>query len=151
MEPIVFVVQSEPVPQPRQRHKAIALPNGRIMVQNYVPKDHPVHEFKKAVVRAARSAYAGDPIRGPVALELELVFPRPRALVWKRRPMPRAWYEGAADADNVAKAVMDPLTDAQIWVDDRQVTRLTVEKWTAAGDEQPHVRVTITPLANPQR
>lgn len=62
----------------------------------------------------------------------------------------RIWIEGyrrgrRLDADNVAKACLDALTGL-IWRDDRQVTRLVVEK-LAGGGERIVVAARPTSLA----
>jgi len=62
---------------------------------------------------------------------------------WKTRPTPMVPKPNGPDADNVAKAVLDAMQGAEVIADDRQVVRLVVEKWTAAGDQMPGVSVTL--------
>jgi Holliday junction resolvase RusA-like endonuclease len=73
------------------------------------------------------------------------VFPRTKSQIWKSRPMPRIWHAKKPDRDNCDKAVLDALSGL-LWLDDSQVCSGTIEKWIAAGDEQPHVVVTVTEL-----
>lgn len=141
MNIIRFTVEHEPIAQPRQRHRVVRA-GKRVYVQNYTPSDHPVNAFKRAVRSAAKEAYHGSPLTGPVAVNLTLVFPRPDRLRWKKRPMPSVYHTGRPDAENVGKAVLDALTK-HLYKDDAQVCSLTIQKWVASGDESPHIRVTI--------
>jgi Holliday junction resolvase RusA-like endonuclease len=52
-----------------------------------------------------------------------------------------------ADNDNVAKSVMDALTEAGVWLDDNQVVELTVRKrYGESGSIR--VRITIAALSD---
>jgi Holliday junction resolvase RusA-like endonuclease len=69
------------------------------------------------------------------------VFPRPKSMVWKTKPMPRCPKATKPDADNVAKAALDALK--AIWHDDGQAAQVLIEKWIASGHEQPHTTIRI--------
>lgn len=138
---VAFIVPSVPVAQPRQR--VGVGPGG--FARTYLPTKHPVNAFKASVRLSAASAWKADPLAGPLALTLSCVMQRPRAKVWKTRPMPRLRHTGKPDADNLAKSVMDALSGL-LWRDDAQVAVLSVKKWIAAGDEQPHVSVQLSVL-----
>jgi len=56
--------------------------------------------------------------------------------------MPRSPHVGKPDCDNLAKSVCDALNGI-LWDDDRQICRLVVEKWYAAGDEPIGVDVSV--------
>jgi Holliday junction resolvase RusA-like endonuclease len=139
---IEFTVPAVPVAQPRQRTTADINDDGVITVQNYTPTKHAVNAFKATVRMVAASVYKGAPLEGPLRMEIVLVFPRPRKLIWKVRPMPRQWHTIAPDSDNVAKAVKDSLSKLT-FRDDSQICDLIVKKFIAAGDEQPHAKITI--------
>ena len=47
------------------------------------------------------------------------------------------------DLDNLAKAVMDGLSAARAWEDDRQVSRLTAAKWWGARGEDSSITVSL--------
>jgi len=85
-----------------------------------------------------------EPERGPVCVSIVAVFSRPKSKTWKTKPMPRYPHVGRPDADNIIKAVCDALEKAGAVHNDSQVWSLRAEKWVAAGDEQPHVAVTLT-------
>lgn len=141
---ITFTVPSLPVAQPRQRHR-VAQINGRAMAVNYTPAKSPINDFKATVRMAAKAAYNGAPLTGPVRCDITFVFPRPQAKVWKTRPMPRYWHTKKPDRDNLDKAVLDTLSGL-LWRDDCQVCYGTIQKVHAAGDEQPRVEVRVCEL-----
>lgn len=137
---ITFKVPAVPIAQPRQRHAVVA---GRM--RNYTPAKHPVNVFKAAVQMAAATAYDGPPLQGPLAIDLEFVFPRTKQQTWKTKPMLRMRHTKKPDRDNLEKAVFDALKGL-VWVDDSQVCAGSSSKWVAAGDEQPGVSVVIRQL-----
>jgi len=134
---LVFDVPAVPVSQPRQRSTFI---NGQ--VRTYTPTKHPVNAFKATCAESATHAYAGPPLRDALRLTLTFVLPRPRAMVWKTKPMTRAPHAKRPDVDNLAKAVKDALSKL-VWHDDSQIAQLEATKVIAAGDEQPHVRIKV--------
>lgn len=79
---------------------------------------------------------------GPLRLMLCFRLPRPRAKIWKTKPMPREPHDHKPDADNLAKSVKDALSGL-LWRDDSQVSELLVSKEIAAGNEKPHVDVMV--------
>ena len=131
---ISFTVPAVPVAQPRQRHTRNGL--------NYTPAQHPVNVFKASCRLAAHSVHTAPPFRQAICLTLLFVLPRPAAMIWKTKPMPRVSHSKKPDLDNLTKAVMDALSQL-VWADDSQVTRLSATKVIAAGDESPHVRIKV--------
>lgn len=147
MATISFTVPAVPVAQPRTKATSIG---GRTRV--YTPttigtgdtkRPHPIHAFKATVRMAAREAYQGPPLTGPLRIDVLFVFPRESSKVWKKREMPRYPHTVKPDRDNCDKAVLDALKGTVI-ADDCQAYSGTIEKWRAAGDEQPHCVVTVT-------
>lgn len=145
---ISFVVPGEPVAQPRQRHGVRKI-RGRLMSAPYRDDKHPVHTYKQAVQLSARTAHQGDVLAGPVRLVVEFVFPRPAYMTWKRKAMPRVLHTAKPDNDNLIKAVKDALNGA-VWRDDAQVCSESIDKFYAAGDEQPHTLIIVMPLEQTQ-
>jgi len=131
--PIILTVACVPVAQPRQRHTR----DGR----NYTPADHPVHTFKSAVREAWRVS-GGTCWDGPVRVDATFVFPRPQSKVWKTKPMPRYPHLAMPDRDNLDKAILDALQHFA-WTNDSRVYCGWLEKWVAAGDEQPSATLVI--------
>lgn len=141
MNEIKFTVPAIPIAQPRQRQR-VATINGRPMAMNYTPTKSPVNAFKATVRMAAQQVYSGPPLTGPLWMELVFVFPRPGRLIWKKRPMPRERHASKPDRDNCEKSVMDSLKGL-LFIDDGQICDGPIQKWIAAGDEQPHVEILI--------
>lgn len=143
MREITFTVPVKPEPQPRQRHRHVKTKDGREFTQNYTPADGPNAAFKATVRLAARQVYSGPPHDGPVTFGCRFVFPRPKGLVWKTKPMPRRKHTlKRFDFDNLSKSITDALTHL-IWIDDGQIWTAKVIKQIAAGNEQPHCEVYI--------
>ncbi len=142
---IQFTVSTLPVAQPRQRHRAFQV-DGQTRVSNYTPTRHPVNAFKSALQDALKRAYGGAPLDGPLLLNVLFLMPRPKAMVWKKRPMPRAFHDVKPDLDNLEKALKDALKGLA-WRDDSQVADVIKRKRYAAGDEAPGVEVTIDELS----
>lgn len=135
-----------PVAQPRARATVRHTRFGpRASVYN--PKGHPVETFKATTRLVARKAFTGPPLTGPLRVELTLVFPRPKGMVWKRKPMPREWHVVKPDVDNTFKAFTDCLNQL-LWVDDSQICSTSIDKAIAAGDESPHVEARIIQLGD---
>lgn len=141
MDRIEIYVPAVPVAQPRARATTI---NGSARMYE-AKKSHPIHAFKATVRHAALQAYSGPPLEGPLCLSAVFVFPRPKRLVWKKRDMPREPHDIRPDRDNCDKGLLDALKGL-LFVDDAQVCDGSIRKVYAAGDEQPHVLVTIERL-----
>lgn len=145
---ISFTVPGLPIAQPRQRHRNITARNGASFIQNYTPTKSPVNEFKAAVRMAFAQACGGQPLDGPVALRVLFVFPRPKGMIWKKRPMPGTYHAKKPDLDNLAKSLKDALKGLA-WLDDSQVAQMVADKVIAAGDEQARTEVRIRRLVEP--
>lgn len=143
MTEISFSVPVVPMSQPRQRHRIAKNDAGKQYVRNYTSERAPIQTFKATVRMAAQQAYQGPPLEGPLRCDLEFVFPRPSGLIWKTKPMPRLPHSKRPDRDNLDKAVMDALKSL-LWLDDAQVCDGRIQKWIAAGNEQPHVVITVS-------
>lgn len=149
---IQFTVPAVPVAQPRPRATMRKGKGGKthagihevthIKNADGSRKPHPVNAYKATVRHAAAREYSGPPLAGPLDVTIECVMPRPNKLIWKTKPMPRAPHVSAPDCDNLAKSTLDALRQL-CWVDDAQIYKLTVDKYIASGDEQPHVVITI--------
>jgi Holliday junction resolvase RusA-like endonuclease len=117
---VTFTIAGEPVPQPRPR---VSTRGG--FARAYVPKEHPVHAYRKAIADAADEAglVAQDE---PLNVVIDAVFVRPKSHLTKTGVKPTAPRLPRPDVDNLAKAVLDALQD--VIGDDTNVARLVVEK-----------------------
>jgi len=141
---ITFAVRGIPKGQPRPRAFAF---KGKARV--FDPGT--AEGWKSAVAEAARPHLAGEPLTGPVALEVAFSFPRPKKHFLKAglRPGAPTWFPSKPDADNAAKAVMDALTILGLWRDDSQVVSLLIRK-TFGGAAEVGARVTVATLEEPE-
>jgi Holliday junction resolvase RusA-like endonuclease len=132
MKSFTLTIPGPPVAQPRHR---ISTRGG--FAKTYLPSDHPVHVFKQAIrLRAA----GGVVFSGPVAVTIRAYFPMPAS--WskkKQRAHALRWHTQKPDGDNLAKAVLDALSDH--WQDDCQVAYLTVLKRWIHGAGVTEIRV----------
>ena len=121
---ITFTVPGNPVPQPRVR---VSTRGG--FARAYVPKSHPVHDYRTQLAVAARLAGL-TPTGEPLDVVIDAVFERPKSHMLKSGVKATAPKLPRPDVDNVAKAVLDSLQD--VMGDDSLVARLVVEKsWGA--------------------
>lgn len=150
--PIIrFVVPAVPVPQPRPR-AVMAGKHARVHELTHVKqadgtrRPHAIVAFKATCRMAAQAAYSGPPADEALALHATFVLPRPKSKIWKTRPMERYPHVGKPDLDNLVKGLKDALSGI-LWRDDGLVCGESLWKFVAAGDEQPHVVVMISPAA----
>lgn len=131
-EPISFWVSGEPKGQPRPRAFA------RRMGNKFVARvfDAGTAEAWKSCIAAEGAKHRPQtPLGGPVSLRIRFFLPRPKGhfIAGKPerglRPSAPVRHIGKPDADNLAKAVMDALTQCGwYWLDDAQVAILAVAK-----------------------
>lgn len=136
---IFFRVNLEPVAQPRQRHSFI---HG--IARNYIPKNHPVTAYKKAIQLQAMATRIDDKlIDCPIELHLSFVFPRPQNMIWKTKEMVSVPKTSKPDFDNLAKSVCDALNGV-LWKDDALICKAIIDKRIASGTDVPHVFITVS-------
>ncbi len=128
-KPIEFFVVGQPKGQPRPRAFAFA---GKARMY-----DPGTAEAWKGQIAAAWKDAAPDwvKIECPVSLMLSFYMPRPKSHFKKSglRPDAPTFCAKKPDADNMAKAVMDALTQIGVWGDDDQVVVLRVVKQFTMG------------------
>lgn len=145
--PIEFFAHGTPKAQPRVR----AYRRGN-RAGVYDPGT--AEEWKFRIREAARQAWDGTPLSGPIEANLTFWFPRPKGH-WRtgknsnqlRDDSPRALHAQKPDRDNLEKAVLDALSGLGIWADDSQVCCGHVRKLWAIL-EQAGCQVTIRELAD---
>lgn len=97
----------------------------------------------EAAVREEAQKFAAQRVffLGPVRVDLDFVFARPKSVsIAKRKHMTTA-----PDLDKLTRSCLDPLTGV-IWRDDAQVIELTARKRYGASDEPSRADLTITEL-----
>lgn len=141
---IKFTVPGEPIAQPRQRHRIVSI-RGKQIVQNYTPARHPVNEYKRHI-RAAFRAAARRKLKvgksNAVVLTITAYFPRPEAICWRTKLMPKRRHNSKPDWDNVGKAVSDAL-EGLAYDNDSRISDAHVYTRICAGHEEPRTEITI--------
>lgn len=104
--------------------------------------------WKSQIAEAARPVLPAAPLTGPIRMNVDFFFPRPKAHYLKAglRATAPLWHRSKPDADNAAKAVMDALTTLRAWEDDAQVVELVVRKFYAKEIQNAGALVTIEAL-----
>lgn len=127
---ISFVVSGDPKGQPRPRAFAMKMGNGKFSARVFDAGT--AEAWKQQVAVAATPNRPAAPFVGPVALRIEFLFRRPKAHFRANGAVKAGspnLHTGKPDADNLAKAVMDALTQlGGFWQDDAQVAQLVVGK-----------------------
>lgn len=145
--PIIFFAPGLPKGQPRVK----ACRRGAF-TRVYTPNtaDH----FKGAIMGHALAAIPGMPrpiFTGPVRVDCEFVFPRPKSHFTSNgqiKATSPVWHTQKPDIDNTFKVVADALTNIKLWQDDCQVcSGMLIKRWAALG-EASGVQITITAIAS---
>lgn len=141
MNVITFVVEGQPMSQPRARFARIG---GH--VRTYDPKEAIAYKDSvRAAFMVARATQNFERIaEGPIRVSIVARFERPKGKCSAKAPRPLEWLAGGKDVDNIAKIVLDAL-NSMAWTDDRQVASLEVRKHISPQGEAPYLFVSIQP------
>jgi Holliday junction resolvase RusA-like endonuclease len=141
---ISFRVFGKPIPQPRPRFARIGQ-----FSRAYVPKSHPIHDFREAV-RLGAMAAGVTPAAGLVEVSVVAMVERPPSHFLKSGGLAKSApaYPGRAigDADNIAKGVLDALKGLA-FADDAQADLGFVRR---RYGPQSFVDVWIVPVSEPK-
>jgi Holliday junction resolvase RusA-like endonuclease len=144
LAPIAFEVVGVPVPQ-GSKTTGTRKDGGAFVREGNRERLEPWRAAVSAA--AARAMHKRDPLTGPVWLDVEFVFPRPRAHVHtgKRAGEIKAnaprWHSSRPDTDKLLRAIGDALTGIVV-TDDAQFAAISAEKRYGA----PCVRVVVVGL-----
>ncbi|WP_259648792.1 RusA family crossover junction endodeoxyribonuclease [Burkholderia pseudomallei] len=100
----------------------------------YMPASY--KKYQAEIVQKLGPKPDGAPLDGELSVVIEFVC-KPIAKSKFTTPM--------GDLDNLAKGVMDTLTDEGWWLDDRQIVSLHLTKRFPEPGEAPHINVAISP------
>jgi len=96
--------------------------------------------YAAGIMLGARTA--NHPEAGPLKVTILAVFACPKNAAKRRPLLGRLWRVSRPDLDNVAKAVCDA-GNAVLWLDDKQIVDLRVQKVIASTLELPRVVVFV--------
>ena len=87
-------------------------------------------KFEKMVMSRV---YVSEPLHGAIEVQIDICFhPSPSVKFFKKNGEKtkqfREWVISVPDADKVARCVLDALTVAGVYDDDKQVAKLSVQK-----------------------
>ena len=134
---IRFFVEGTPIAQPRPRAR-----NAGAHARVYNPAT--AREWKKAVRLQAKRFRPAQPILGPLTVHLAFYLPRPKRLMRKKDDAGPIKHPVKPDLDNLAKALLDSLTDdGGWWRDDAQIVGGMWEKFYAPVDAEPGVMIEV--------
>ena len=144
---IVFSVPGEPRGMGRPRFTARRGRGGQIFAKVYT--DAESKKYKDLVTLYARSHMPREKWDGPIRLDVTAYLERPQRLLKKSSPPGAIWCTTKPDRDNIEKAVLDALTDAGLWLDDKQVCAGEVRKFYVAIGHKPGLIITASRLSEP--
>ncbi len=123
-----FFVPGKPAPQPRPRVAMIA-GNSRVYTPNTAKA------WKRTIALVSKQHRPASPIEGPVSVCLSFYIApsATHAKVLAKTAESRHTFQRDGDVDNLAKAVLDAMTDCGWWKDDAQVWALTIHKQWCGG------------------
>jgi Holliday junction resolvase RusA-like endonuclease len=127
------------------------IPKGQPRVRAYSRGGHAgvytpdtANGWKEAVRLATLPHRPATPIDAPTRMELDVYFPRPKRLCGKRCDQGKIPHTGKPDIDNVAKAIMDVLTDSGVVRDDAVIYDIHPRKFYAAVGAIPGAFIRLT-------
>lgn len=155
MPELTFFVPGVPCGQPRIKASSVGG-----FVRCYTPttvkgsdgrrKPHPIVAWRRAVgefVSAAIKKADWHPFDGKVYVSMHFLLPRPQSHFNRNGQLRNGFplhVTSKPDVDNLAKAVLDGMTEHGVWLDDAQVSELYISKKYSlkAGDVGCYVSVT---------
>tara|TARA_R100000353_G_scaffold53106_1_gene42442 strand:- start:3848 stop:4288 length:441 start_codon:yes stop_codon:yes gene_type:complete len=118
---------------------------------SFMPKEYT--EWKKRFIESTIIQLSEIPddfktIERPISLRAQFIFPRPQRLQHREIPSKGLIHASKPDLDNCLKAVMDGLSDAQIFRDDNLVYEVRAKKeycdrMDDGSFEYSHIKITL--------
>ncbi len=126
---ITITLFGKPMGKERPRSHVAWTRQDQPFIAVYTPKA--TRDYETALALAGKVAMRGrPPLEGPLAIEIDAIFPVPPSWPMKRRDAALAGIvrpTGRPDADNVLKSALDGLANV-VFRNDSQIVRAVVEK-----------------------
>jgi Holliday junction resolvase RusA-like endonuclease len=136
-----YYIEGEPKGQPRPRAFAMKTKTGGYSARVF---DAGTAEgWKSSVATATQQQPFQKPLAGPLTVALNFYMRRPKGHygtgknATKLKPSAPTHFVKKPDCDNLAKAVLDALTQLGVWKDDDQVVSLQISKHWWSPDTYP--------------
>jgi Holliday junction resolvase RusA-like endonuclease len=144
---IAFTVLGVPQTAGSKRAFPFKRANGKlgVAVSDMNPKGK---DWKASIAQAAREAYDGELLTGPLAVEMRFYMPRPKGHFGAKGLLPRAPKEHtkAPDCLKLSRCAEDALNKI-LWHDDSQIVCEMLEKFYINDGKPARMEMKITPLA----
>lgn len=128
-------------------------PVGRNRMIESSPKTEPWREAVRGAARRAMADTGAEMLAsGPLQTRISARMPRPKHhyRTGKNSHILRDdaphWYDKAPDIDKMGRAILDALTSAGVYGDDRQVAHLDIRATYCNHGEAPHVVIGVSRL-----
>jgi len=134
--------------------RPVAQPRPRLGRRGAYTPDNGIKAWKEGIIYAAKVSllqqHKGTRFTGPIQLTLIFSMPRPKSHFDSKGQI-KAKYLNTypakkPDLDNLAKAVMDALTNAKIWSDDNAVVVLDCRKLYSSCTKTAGVDIVVSDL-----
>jgi Holliday junction resolvase RusA-like endonuclease len=145
---IQFTVTGTPKAQPRAR--AFARKFGNVYSAR-IYDSGTAEGWKGDIALAARPLTPPEPLAGPIRVDVDFLFPRPKCLSRNKDPEGEIRHTSKPDRDNLDKALLDCLKTLGFFGDDAQVCEGEVRKFYVSKTGRPGARVTLTTFIEPVR
>lgn len=141
---VIVTLLGEPEGKGRPRFRVVTPRGGKPFASVYTPKE--TRTYEHALAMAGRVAMRSRaPLECPLDVTVTAIMPVPRSWTAKKRDAALAgtvWPTSTPDCDNLAKMI-DGLNGI-VWVDDKQIVRLSVIKQYG---EAPRLEVKVVAAA----
>jgi len=144
---VKFTVYGSPVAQPRTKSQGVITKEGRIFAHTYEPgkKDSPARQWKSDVKKSAEPLMPSEPWSGPIALQVQMYFPRPKNLYRKKDRDGSILHCAMPDTDNCLKAIADALSGL-FFHNDKQICMMSGLKLYHEKAGRPRADILICQL-----
>lgn len=105
---------------------------------------HTADGWKDRIRWTVHQSWNRLPIEGPVKVDVDFCFPRPKRLYRQKDPEGRVYHLGRPDRDNCDKAVLDCLTHIGVFKDDGQVCEGEIRKFYHSKSGQPGAMIKVS-------